>query len=154
MYKLITGFALFLRFPPNESLVRSILSSPSSPLSPPPPSKTPFSEVRHFTNHICCFSNCDFFLTAPTPPHGYSCRRLFLPFPRLGGGGRGRENNTISGEVAFRSAAFFFFFNLKKKKGQKTSVLNFSSRTRAAKEISFVFVIYMLSSFEVVIFRG
>lgn len=50
--QLITGFALFLRFPPNESLVRSILSSSSSllPTLPSSPSQTPFSEVRHFTN--------------------------------------------------------------------------------------------------------
>lgn len=50
--QLITGFALFLRFPPNESLVRSILSSSSSllPTLPSSPSQTQFSEVRHFTN--------------------------------------------------------------------------------------------------------
>lgn len=53
---------------------------------PPPPSKTPFFEVRHFTNHICCFSNCDL-KKKKTLSHGYSSRRLFLPFPLLAGWG-------------------------------------------------------------------
>lgn len=58
------GFCfVFTIFPPTNHLSDQfyLLPPPHFPLSPPPPSKTPFSEVRHFTNHICCFSNCDFF---------------------------------------------------------------------------------------------
>lgn len=87
--QLITGFALFLRSPPPTNHLSDqfyLRPPPYFPLSPPPPSKTS-SEVRHFTNNICCFSNCNFFEHPPPLPHGYSSRRLFLPFPRLGGRG-------------------------------------------------------------------
>lgn len=64
------GFCfVFTIFPPTNHLSDQfyLLPPPYFPLSPPPPSKTPFSEVRHFTNHICCFSNCDFFFNPPFP---------------------------------------------------------------------------------------
>lgn len=57
------GFCfVFTILPPTNHLSDQFYLRPPPyfPLPPPPSSKTPFSEVRHFTNHICCFSNCDF----------------------------------------------------------------------------------------------
>lgn len=60
----------FYDFPPTNHLSDQFYLLPSSllPTLPSSPSETPFSEVRHFTNHICCFSNCDFFFKRPPPP--------------------------------------------------------------------------------------
>lgn len=72
--QLITGFALFLRSPPPNqritcqiNFIFALLPTSHSPLLP---HRKPSSEVRHFTNNICCFCNCNFFEHPPSlrPP--------------------------------------------------------------------------------------
>lgn len=65
----------FIFFPP-----------PSSPLSPPPHRKPRSLRLDILQTIYVVFRIVIFFLNAP-PPHGYSSRRFFLPFPRLGGRG-------------------------------------------------------------------
>lgn len=86
--QLITGFALFLRFFPQRitcqiNFIFALLPTSHSPLLP---HRKPRSLRLDILQTIYVVFRIVIFNTSPTP-HGYSSRRLFLPFPRLGGRG-------------------------------------------------------------------